>query len=211
MFIKKTRKKESEASRVEEENSMDQSYSSNFNTDSYRRGRDLGRQGFNFKGDLDVSSTNNSHYREVLYLDPTDNLRRHPNMSPVTEGRQANFNSNRSPKTLGQSVISSVRKDLNERLDTAQLIGKKPIPTLTVSIPFKKDDTVHFDRERHRSPKVINLAGGINESDYLTRTLHQRRSPKETHNLNFPFGMNSLNGHESHGNLLLDQPVNVLG
>ena len=57
-------------------------------------------------------------YGELLYLDPNEvNFRRTAAMSPRATTR---VNEMRSPTMIGQSVVSAVRNDLNDRADTAQ-------------------------------------------------------------------------------------------
>ena len=182
MQFQRKGKKENQdnASRLDEANV---SIHSGLNVDSYRRGRETTGRHVNYpmmRGEELDKSTTESGYRETLFLDRDDVMRRHHNMSPITEGRQTlglYVPMNRSPggQYGRQSVISSVRQDLNERQDTAQIVGKKPIPTLTVQIPFRKEDQETIgERRAEGSPKVIQLAGG---DEYGTRSLNFRRSP----------------------------------
>ena len=85
-------------------------------------------------------------YGELLYLDPNEgNFRRTAAMSPRATTRITEM---RSPNMIGQSVVSAVRNDLNDRSDTAQIMGRRPIPTLTMNI--------ERNHERlERSPKTI--------------------------------------------------------
>jgi hypothetical protein len=212
MQYNKTRKKDNyqESSRMDE--SMNASVNSGFNTDSYRRGRETAGRQMHPAAEEFNTKTNESGYKEVLFLDPHDNLRRTNYQAPITEGRQTPMTQTlpvtRSP--MRQSVLSTVRQDLNERHDTAQIVGKRPIPTLTVQIPLRKDD-LEYDRDR--SPKTINLAGGHSPEEYGTRSMRHIRSPRESYKLNpREYGIDSM-GHnqDSHGNVFLDHPVNVHG
>ena len=88
---------------------------------------------------------------EMYYLDP--NGVQNMSMSPVTVGRQS---TNRNPSPLegyGKSIISTVKMDLRERTDTAQLIGEQPIKSLVVSIPSRGSS----EERMECSPKTINV------------------------------------------------------
>ena len=115
-----------------------------------------------------VDKDTGESYAEMFYLDPNDvNFHRNQVMSPSTEGRQSRV---RSP--LGQSVISSVRNDLKERSDTANVMGKYPIPTFSVNLGGKNVDRLS------RSPKTINIGETEKDVEYNIRTLNAGRSPK---------------------------------
>ena len=162
-------------------------------------------------------------YGELLYLDPNEgNFRRTAAMSPRATTRISEM---RSPNMLGQSVVSAVRNDLNDRNDTAQIMGRRPIPTLTMNI--------ERNHERlERSPKTINIGDTKEEIEYNIRTLNQRRSPRTNSNYNtgnynnmsMYNNMNNgmINGNQSGqiiyqnyqsfnqndpGNIFLDQPM----
>ena len=122
-------------------------------------------------------------YGELLYLDPNEvNFRRTAAMSPRATTR---VNEMRSPTMIGQSVVSAVRNDLNDRADTAQVMGKRPIPTLTMNI--------ERNRERlERSPKTINIGETKEEIEYNIRTLNQRRSPRVSSNYNNGSNYNNM-------------------
>ena len=84
-------------------------------------GRIAGRQRSPLRLERD---TGESGYGEMLYLDPNDvNFRRNQAMSPVTEGRQSQIQARSPNNRFGQSVLAAVRSELNERNDTAQVMG----------------------------------------------------------------------------------------
>ncbi len=152
-----------------------------------------------------------SGYGEMLYLDPNEvNYQRTQAMSPMTESRRSG--GGRSPNAY-QSIVSTVRNDLNERTDTANVMGRRPIPTLTMNLDKQ--------RERlSRSPKTINIGDTAQEIEYNIKTLNQgKRSPKNNNNnmIMNNSGMNSnnnmlyqsygnINNNEA-GNIFLDQPI----
>ena len=150
-----------------------------------------------------------SGYGEMLYLDPNEvNYQRTQAMSPMTETRRSG---GRSPNAY-QSIVSTVRNDLNERTDTANVMGRRPIPTLTMNLENK--------RERlSRSPKTINIGDTAQEIEYNIKTLNQgKRNPKNNNiNMNNSGMINNnnnmlyqsygnINNNEA-GNIFLDQPI----
>ena len=103
-----------------------------------------------------------------MYFYEPDRLNR-LEMSPVTEGRQTlNINVNQRSPTARQSVIKTVKNDLNDRTD----IGRIPIQQLSINIPTKKTDEIES------SPKTIYL-GQENIFDLNTKTRDRRMSPNE--------------------------------
>ena len=105
---------------------------------------------------------------EGMYFYEPDRLNR-LEMSPVTEGRQTlNINVNQRSPTARQSVIKTVKNDLNDRTD----IGRIPIQQLSINIPTKKTDEIES------SPKTIYL-GQENIFDLNTKTRDRRMSPNE--------------------------------
>ena len=145
--------------------------------------------------------TGESGYGEMLYLDPNDvNFRRNQAMSPVTEGRQSTLQGRSPTNRFGQSVLAAVRSDLNERNDTAQVMGSRPLPNLNVTVENKR-------RERlERSPKTINIGDTEKDLEYNIRTLNPRRSPKNLNQINNTMYQTSTNYNEP-GNIFLDQPM----
>ena len=147
--------------------------------------------------------TGESGYGEMLYLDPNDvNFRRNQAMSPVTEGRQSQIQARSPNNRFGQSVLAAVRSELNERNDTAQVMGRSPLPTLNVTLENKR-------RERlERSPKTINIGDTEKDIEYNIRTLNPRRSPK---NINMAMNNNTMyntnTNYNEPGNIFLDQPM----
>ena len=142
-----------------------------------------------------VDKDTGESYAEMFYLDPNDvNFHRNQVMSPSTEGRQSRV---RSP--LGQSVISSVRNDLKERSDTANVMGKYPIPTFSVNLGGKNVDRLS------RSPKTINIGETEKDVEYNIRTLNAGRSPKNN-NMNKDMYQTYTNIPDQ-GNIFLDQPM----
>ena len=146
-----------------------------------------------------------SGYGEMLYLDPNEvNYQRTEAMSPMTETRKSR--GGRSPNAY-QSIVSTVRNDLNERNDTANVMGRRPIPTLTMNL------NLEGKRERlSRSPKTINIGDTAQDIEYNLRTLNQgRRSPKNVNNnLNINNSMmnnvnNNLNANLNSNSGLLTQ------
>ena len=134
-------------------------------------------------------------YGELLYLDPNEvNFRRTAAMSPRATTR---VNEMRSPTMIGQSVVSAVRNDLNDRADTAQVMGKRPIPTLTMNI--------ERNRERlERSPKTINIGETKEEIEYNIRTLNQRRSPRVSSNYNNGSNYNNMSMYNNMNNGMMN-------
>ena len=138
--------------------------------------------------------TGESGYAEMLYLDPSDvNFRRNQAMSPTTEGRQSRV---RSP--MGQSVITSVRNEFNERGDTAGVMGRRPIPTFNVNFNSRNRENLS------RSPKTINIGESEKDVEYNIKTLGAGRSPKLTNSINPLYQTYSNN---EPGNIFLDQPM----
>ena len=120
-----------------------------------------------------------SGYGEMIYMEPSNNQM----MSPVTEGRQT---LRQSPgENVSRSIVSTVKMNLRERPDTAQLVGEKPIQSLVVAIPSRG-----IGEERlERSPKTINIGDSKEQTEYNIRTLNARKSPKgglyQNYNNNF--------------------------
>ena len=95
---------------------------------------------------------------EMYYMDPNVNTI----MSPITQGRQS---TNRNPSPLegyGKSIISTVKMDLRERTDTAQLIGEQPIKSLVVSIPQRGSS----EERMESSPKTINIGDSKEQAEF---------------------------------------------
>ena len=95
---------------------------------------------------------------EMYYMDPNGI---NTIMSPVTEGRSIN----RNPSPLegyGKSIISTVKMDLRERTDTAQLIGEQPIKSLVVSIPQRGSS----EERMESSPKTINIGDSKEQAEF---------------------------------------------
>ena len=149
--------------------------------------------------------TGESGYGEMLYLDPNDvNFKRNQAMSPITEGRESQSQMQsqmRSPSNrFGTSVLASVRNDLNDRSDTAQVMGTRPFAQLNVTLDNRK-------RERlERSPKTINIGESEKEIEYNIRTLNARRSPKAGQQSQIMYQTNT--NYNDQGNIFLDHPMN---
>ena len=203
-----------DSSRVEDDNTSNYS---GINQDSFSRGREANARGLNMsshpRGEVFDKSTTESGFKEVYFYDPSE-MRRTQYMSPnYTEGRQTignQYMANRSPPQTGvrQSVLNSVRQDLNNRDDTANILGKKPIPSLVLNIP-RRENVDAFEKYE-RSPKVISLAGN-DQPDYNTKSYsNQRRSPRETNRplQSTNYMTNSLNFGDNLGNTATDQPTN---
>jgi hypothetical protein len=223
MQISRTKGKKTsinDSSRVDDVNV---SNTSGVNQDSFRGRDQTGRQLnmiINPRGEVLDKSTTESGFKEVYFYDPGEMRRTQYNMSPTyTEGRQtlgSNYIGNRSPVQIGvrQSVLQSVKQDLNIRDDTANILGKKPIPSLVLNVPVKRDNNEAYEKYE-RSPKVITLAGNEQQPEFTTKTFTQRRSPRET-NRGFPgagvvtsggYGTGTINFAET-GPVLIDQPMN---
>jgi hypothetical protein len=147
------------------------------------------------KGDSrpkNLENTTESGYGEMIYMEPSGNQM----MSPVTEGRQT---LRQSPgEVVSRSIVSTVKMNLRERADTAQLIGEKPIQSLVVAIPSRG-----IGEERlERSPKTINVGDTKEQTEYNIRTLNARKSPK---------GGLYQTYHNEGGNIGLDQPMQYSG
>ena len=105
---------------------------------------------------------------EMYYLDP--NGVQNMSMSPVTVGRTVGREStNRNLSSLdayGKSIINTVKMDLRERTDTAQIMGDQPIKSLVVSIPSRGSS----EERMECSPKTINIGDSREQAEYNMRT-----------------------------------------
>ena len=140
-----------------------------------------------------LENTTESGYGEMIYMEPSNNQM----MSPVTEGRQT---LRQSPgDVVSRSIVSTVKMNLRERADTAQLVGEKPIQSLVVAIPSRG-----IGEERlERSPKTINIGESKEQTEYNIRTLNARKSPKG--------GLYQTYQNVEGGNIGLDQPMQYSG
>ena len=140
-----------------------------------------------------LENTTESGYGEMIYMEPSNNQM----MSPVTEGRQT---LRQSPgDVVSRSIVSTVKMNLRERPDTAQLVGEKPIQSLVVAIPSRG-----IGEERlERSPKTINIGDTKEQTEYNIRTLNARKSPKG--------GLYQNYNNIDNGNIGLDQPMQYSG
>ncbi len=140
-----------------------------------------------------LENTTESGYGEMIYMEPSNNQM----MSPVTEGRQT---LRQSPgENVSRSIVSTVKMNLRERPDTAQLVGEKPIQSLVVAIPSRG-----IGEERlERSPKTINIGDTKEQTEYNIRTLNARKSPKG--------GLYQNYNNIDNGNIGLDQPMQYSG
>ena len=140
-----------------------------------------------------MENTTESGYGEMIYMEPSNNQM----MSPVTEGRQT---LRQSPSdAVSRSIVSTVKMNLRERADTAQLVGEKPIQSLVVAIPSRG-----IGEERlERSPKTINIGDSKEQTEYNIRTLNARKSPKG--------GLYQSYNNMDSGNIGLDQPMQYSG
>ena len=140
-----------------------------------------------------LENTTESGYGEMIYMEPSNNQM----MSPVTEGRQT---LRQSPgDVVSRSIVSTVKMNLRERPDTAQLVGEKPIQSLVVAIPSRG-----IGEERlERSPKTINIGDSKEQTEYNIRTLNARKSPKG--------GLYQNYNNMDSGNIGLDQPMQYSG
>ena len=133
---------------------------------------------------------------EMYYMDPNEINKI---MSPVTQGRQS---TNRNPSPLegyGKSIISTVKMDLRERTDTAQLIGEQPIKSLVVSIPQRGSS----EERMESSPKTINIGDSKEQAEFNYRTANVRRSPRG--------GVYQTYTNIEQGNIAMDQPMHYSG
>ena len=120
------------------------------------------RSNFRFQTHGDTTDSNS----EMYYMDPNV---LNTIMSPITQGRQS---TNRNPSPLdglGKSIISTVKMDLRERTDTAQIIGEQPIKSLKVSIPRGSSE-----ERMECSPKTINVGDSREQAEYNIRTANVR-------------------------------------
>ena len=170
----------------QEQNYMNRAQSGNY--DPRQRNEDLEK------------STDNRGGEGMYYYEPQENLHRFE-MSPVTEGRQTQNNAQRSP-TNRQSVIKTVKHDLNERTD----LGRNPIQTLSIQIPLKKND------QNESSPKTIYL-GNENIFELNTRTRDRRMSPNQQHGYMIDKPNDNLNNYRSDDDnkkkpIQIEMPIN---
>ena len=160
-FGRKGKKTEvNDSSRVDDVNNT--SNYSGINQDSFSRGRETtGRQLnsiLNPRGEVLERSTTESGFKEVYFYDAGD-MRRTQYVNPnFTEGRQTvgtQYIGNRSPVQSGnrQSVIQSVKKDLNIRDDTANILGNKPIPSLVLNIPSRREYNESIEKFERSQPR----------------------------------------------------------
>ena len=217
-FGRKGKKTEvNDSSRVDDANNT--SNYSGINQDSFSRGRETtGRQMNSIiypRGEVLERSTTESGFKEVYFYDAGD-IRRTQYVNPnFTEGRQTvgtQYIGNRSPVQTGnrQSVLQSVKNNLNIRDDTSNILGSKPIPSLVLNIPSRREYNESVEKFE-RSPKVISLAGVEQQPEFNTRSFtNQRKIQRET---NRPYqgnqyGTGTINIGENTGNILIDQPMN---
>ena len=140
-----------------------------------------------------MENTSESGYGEMIYMEPSNNQM----MSPVTEGRQT---LRQSPSdSVSRSIVSTVKMNLRERADTAQLVGEKPIQSLVVAIPSRGIG----EEKLERSPKTINIGDSKEQTEYNIRTLNARKSPKG--------GLYQSYNNMDSGNIGLDQPMQYSG
>ena len=136
-------------------------------------------------------------YGEMYYMEPQV---MNTTMSPVTQGRQTLMNRNQSPlEPYSKSIISTVKMDLRERTDTAQLIDDQPIKSLVVSLPSRGSSQERMER----SPKTINIGDSREQAEYNIRTANVRRSPRG--------GVYQTYTNIEQGNIAMDQPMQYSG
>ena len=108
---------------------------------------------------------------EFLNTDPYGNQM----LSPMQDSQEQIMDSNEpsgDPQKT-RSVFQTVRNDLRNNSEMAQLVSDQPIPSLVVNIPSRNGEEAY-----ERSPKTINIGSSRDENDYNIRTLNARKSPK---------------------------------
>ena len=132
-------------------------------------------------------------YGEMYYMEPQG---MNTMMSPVTQGRQTLTNRNGSPlEPYSKSKVSTVKMDLRERADTAQLTNEQPIKSVVVALPSRGSSEDRMER----SPKTINVGDSREQAEYNIRTANLRRSPRG--------GVYQTYTNIEQGNIAIDQPM----
>ena len=95
-----------------------------------------------------------SDFGEMAYMEPTGNQV----ISPMRVGHEQSLeaNENRSnrdqPQKSHPTIIQTVKNDLKNRVDIAQLVDERPIHSIVVNVP-----SGYPEDKREKSPKTINI------------------------------------------------------
>ena len=142
-----------------------------------------------------------SDFGEMAYMEPTGNQV----ISPMRVGHEQSLeaNENRSnrdqPQKSHPTIIQTVKNDLKNRVDIAQLVDERPIHSIVVNVP-----SGYPEDKREKSPKTINIGSSKEEIEYNIKTLNQGKTPKESNHYQYQTGTNPLGSDSKNLNSLND-------
>ena len=117
-----------------------------------------------------------SDFGEMVYMEPTGN----EVITPMREGQEqiSEINENKmnrdQPQQSHPTIIQTVKNDLKNRVDIAQLVDERPIHSIVVNVP-----SGYPEEKREKSPKTINIGSSKEEIEYNIKTLNRGKTPKD--------------------------------
>ena len=114
-----------------------------------------------------------SDFGEMIYMEPNGNQVISPLSLGQEQSSETNENRNRERPQQNRTIIQTVKNDLRNRVDLAQLVDERPIHSIVVNAPR------YGEEKREKSPKTINLGSTKEEIEYNIKTLNQRKTPKD--------------------------------
>ena len=114
---------------------------------------------------------------EMIYMEPIGNKI----ISPVSIGQEQSSENNENktnkdqsqqPQKSHRTIIQTVKNDLKNRVDIAQLVDERPIHSIVVNVP-----SAFQEEKREKSPKTINIGSTKEEIEYNIKTLNPRKTP----------------------------------
>ena len=131
---------------------------------------------------------------EMIYMEPIGN----PEISPLSAAAEQSSDTNEKmnkDQTQHPTIIQTVKNDLRNRVDIAQLVDERPIHSIVVNVP-----TGYPEEKREISPKTINIGSTKEQIEYNIKTLNPRKSP----NNHYQTGTNPLGSDSRNFNSLND-------
>ena len=117
-----------------------------------------------------------SDFGEMIYMEPIGNQIISPVVGTQEQSSETNEKINKDqPHQPHRTIIQTVKNDLKNRVDIAQLVDERPIHSIVVNVP-----SGYPEEKREKSPKTINIGSSREEIEYNIKTLNQRRTPRET-------------------------------
>ena len=108
---------------------------------------------------------------EMFYMEPIGNQVISP-MSGLEQSSETNENKINKDQPQHRTIIQTVKNDLKNKVDIAQLVDERPIHSIVVNVP-----SGYPEERREKSPKTINIGTTKEEIEYNIKTLNPRKSP----------------------------------